>query len=126
MALGEKDDWTGVKHCRELAEGYSRAGGKTTVKICPDSMQGFDVDPAHYTQHRLQMAENYSQCTIWVEEDGKPSFADKRFCAFNDPEMFAELRETCVTKGASVGTNPEERKAAVSDLLEFPDSTIGK
>ncbi|GAB3625851.1 hypothetical protein PTE30175_04091 [Pandoraea terrae] len=76
MALGAKDDWTGVK--------------------------------------------------IWVEEDGKPSYAGKRFAAMNDPEMFAELRKTCVTKGASVGPNPQQRKIAASDLIEFLDETIGK
>ncbi len=126
MALGEKDDWTGVRPCLEWAEGYSRAGGKASVKVYPDSMQGFDVDPDHYNQHRIPMAENYSECTIWIEEDGRPSFAGNRFAALNDPELFAQLRKTCGKKGASVGPNPEQRKIAASNLIEFLDGTIGR
>lgn len=126
MALGEKDDWTGVKPCQELADSYAKAGGRAMVKVYADALQGFDVDPGHYSYHRLPMAENYSQCTVWVEGDGKLSFADKRFAALNDPELFAQLRASCVTKGASVGPNPDQRKAVASDLIEFLDGTIGK
>ncbi len=126
MALGERDNWTGVKPCQDLAENYAKAGGKVTVKVYQDSFQGFDVDPLHYTRHDLPMAENYSQCTILVEDDGKPSYAGKRFAALNDPEMFAELRKTCVTKGATVAPNPEQRKVVASDLIAFLDGTIGK
>jgi len=126
IGVGEKDDWTGAKPCQELAESFSKAGGKVMVKVYPDALQGFDVDPAHYQPHQLPMAENYSQCTIWIEEDGKPSFAGKRFSATNDPELFAELRKTCVTKGASVGPNPQQRKVAGADLIAFLDRTIGR
>lgn len=33
MALGEKDDYTGVKPCQNIAADYARAGGQVQVKV---------------------------------------------------------------------------------------------
>lgn len=58
MALGEDDDYTGVKPCRGLADDFARAGGKITVKIYPGATHGRDGNPDATRMIRVPLVEN--------------------------------------------------------------------
>lgn len=120
MALGDMDDWTGVKPCQQLAAKFQSAGGRITVKIYPDSAHGFDGDPANLTMVRLSTVENYLACIVDVEPDGTQMYGGKRF-AYGDPAILSELKRTCVRKGASTWTNPRQKQVATQDVLDFLD-----
>lgn len=118
LALAEKDDYAGVQPCEALAAAYREAGGKIDVKVYADAAHGFDGDPAHSAMIRLRFAENYIDCTVLVEEDGSHTYAGKRY-ARNDPALLADMRGTCVKKGASVWTHARQKEAATRDVIDF-------
>lgn len=118
MALGEKDDYTGVKPCQELAEDYSKAGGNIKVKVYPNSSHAFDGDPAHTGMYRARFVENYMDCVVYVEADGTQSYGGKSYPA-GDPAIYDALRGTCMKKGASLWTNTTQKANATADVIEF-------
>ena len=124
MALGEKDDWSGVKPCQDLAEDYARAGGTITVKVYPGATHGFDGNPENIRMIQLRTVENYMQCTLYLEDDGQVVHDGKRYGP-NDTALIVELRKTCITKGASVWTNLTQKAAATLDVIEFLDRSFG-
>lgn len=127
MALGEKDDYTGVKPCESIADDYIKAGGMITVKIYPDASHGFDGNPEHTAMYYMRSAESYIDCTILVEEDGQGSYAGKMYGP-HEPAlnvMRADMRRTCVKKGAALWTNLREKKLVTRDIIEFLNKTIG-
>lgn len=125
MVLGEKDDWTGVKPCQDLAADYAKAGGNIKIKIYPGSSHGFDGDPKHTAMFRLPTVDNYMNCVVYVEPDGTQSFEGRTFPAA-DPAIYAELRKSCVRKGATIWTNPAQKATATKDVIEFLDTIFAK
>lgn len=125
MALGDKDDYTGVEPCQEVAAALRNAGGKVSVKIYPGAAHGFDGHPARTGMIDLPTVENFMNCVLHLEEDGQYSYQGKRY-AENDPELTKEMRRTCVRKGASVWTNLRQKEAATRDVIHFLDNSFGK
>ncbi len=125
MVLGDKDDYTGVEPCEEVADAYRKAGGNVTVKIYPGAAHGFDGNPARTGRMDLRFVENYLDCVIWLEEDGSFTYEGKRY-APNDPQMINDMRRSCMRKGASVWTNVRQKRAATRDVIEFLDSAFAK
>jgi dienelactone hydrolase len=121
MALGEKDNYTGVAPCQAHAADYAKAGGKVTVKIYPDAAHGFDGDPARTGMFVMRFAENYSDCFYTIDEDGRLGYAGKKYGTYDDglEELRAELQKTCMKKGAAVWTNPTQKEAATRDVIDF-------
>lgn len=125
MALGEDDDWAGVKPCQVLADDYARAGGKVVVKVYPNATHGWDGDPALTGLIRLSLVENYKDCMVYLEEDGTVIHEGRKYGP-NDAALIAELRKTCIKRGASIWTNLRQKAAATADAIAFLDRTIGQ
>lgn len=121
MALGEKDNLTGVKPCEELASGFQKAGGTITIKVYPDASHAFDGDPARTAMINLRFMENYLDCNFDIEEDGQISFGGKTYGPYESSfeAMRADMRKTCVKNGAFIWTNPRQKEAATRDVVEF-------
>lgn len=124
MALGERDDYTGVKPCQQMAQGFSDAGGQVTVKIYEDATHAFDGNPANTGMIRLHFVENYMDCVVTVNEKGRAVYVGKEFELENPVEIFSELKRTCVKKGATIWTNPRQKQAATRDAIQFLDSRL--
>lgn len=126
MLLGERDNYTGVKACQDIAADYEKAGGKANVKIYPDSGHQFDGDPARSRMVRDFMAETFIGCVGLVEEDGTVVYEGRRF----DPERgFADMvvyarQQPCAGHGATMWTNPKQKEIAGRDLVEFLNGTF--
>lgn len=128
MALGEKDDYTGIKTCQDIADDFSKAGGKISVKVYADATHGFDGNPANTSMINLRFVENYMDCIAYVEEDGHFTYAAKRYTQ-NDSSilaMIADMRKSCVRKGASVWTNTRQKEAATRDVIDFLNNSFAK
>lgn len=118
MILGEKDDYSGVKPCQDLAADFSKAGGDVTVKVYPDATHGFDGNPAIRSAVRAPTVENYMDCIAHVEEDGSITYDGKSY-AQGDPEMTKAMQKTCVKKGATIWTNQTQKNRATADVIEY-------
>jgi dienelactone hydrolase len=125
MVLGEKDDYTGVKPCQDLAADYSRAGGDVRIKIYPGASHGFDGNPANTLMYRERFVENYMDCIVFVEPDGTQTYGSSKF-APADPAIYSELRRSCMRKGASIWTNAEQKAKATRDVISFLDTMFGQ
>ena len=128
MLLGERDNYTGVKPCQDIAEDYEKAGGKLMLKIYPDSMHAFDGDPAHSRMFHDFMAETFIECVASVEEDGTLVFEGQRFDAdrgFADMVAYAR-RRPCAGHGVIMGTNRKQREIAARDVIEFLNATFSR
>lgn len=118
MALGEKDDYSGVEPCQELAAAFRAAGGTMSVTVYPNATHLFDGDPARGRIQYLRFVENYMDCRLFVEEDGSMTLGDRRFAA-TDPGVLNAMRATCVRKGASIWTNLRQKERATLDAVAF-------
>ena len=125
MALGEKDDYTGIKPCQDIADDFSKAGGKISVKIYPGASHLFDGNPANTAMFYLRFVENYMDCIVYLEEDGHGTYAGKRY-APTDSSIIADMRKSCVRKGASVWTNTRQKEVATRDVIDFLNNAFAK
>lgn len=118
MALGEKDDYTGVKPCQNIAADYTRAGGQVQVKVYPDSTHGFDGNPENIRAYRMSTVENYIDCVAEVDSEGNLIYAGKKF-AQGDLSILVEMKKSCMKKGATVWTNVTQKQRATEDVISF-------
>lgn len=123
MVLGEKDDYTGTKPCQDIADDFSKAGGNISVKIYPSAAHAFDGNPANTSIYRISSAENYMDCIVYIEENGSSTYAGNSYTS-DESILIADLRKTCMKKGASVQTNIEQKAAATRDVIDFLNNTF--
>jgi dienelactone hydrolase len=123
MVLGEKDDWTGVKPCQELANDYVRAGGQAQVKVYPGAPHWFDGDPNNLRAIRLSTAENYIDCIVEISPEGHMVYAGKKYLQ-GDVSILSDLRKSCMKRGATVWTNPTQKQRATEDVLAFLNASF--
>lgn len=123
MALGEKDDYTGVKPCQDVAADFAAAGGKITVKVYPDAAHGFDGNPEFTRLVRMPTVENYIDCVVTIEPDGRQSYGGQTLAA-EDVAIYELLRKGCVKKGATFWTNPRQKEIATRDAIAFLNANL--
>ncbi|MDQ2735737.1 MAG: dienelactone hydrolase family protein [Pseudomonadota bacterium] len=126
MLEGERDNYTGVKPCQDIAKDYEKAGGKVVLKIYPDSAHDFDGDPAHSRMFRDFMAETFIDCVGSIEDDGTIVYEGRRF---DGDRGFADLvayfrQQPCAGHGATMWTNRKQKAIAGHDVVEFLDATF--
>ncbi len=124
IALGEKDDYTGIKPCQEVADDFGKAGGKIAVKTYPGAAHGFDGNPANTAMTYSRFADNFMDCRVYLEEDGQYALAGKRHA--NDSTIVEAMRTSCGRKGASFWTNTRQKEAATRDLIDFLNNAFAK
>lgn len=125
MALGERDDYAGVKPCQEIASAFGAAGGAITVNIYPGATHTFDGDPAHSGVQQLRVVENFMDCRLYVEEDGSMTLGESRFPA-GDPKVMAAMRSACMRHGATIWTNTRQKMQATKDALRFMEAEFDR
>ena len=79
MAIGEKDQISGVEPCQNLAKEYAAAGGNVTVKLYPGAPSGFDGHPAVVQLFHDPVMETFVDCNVLVEPDGRSTYVGKTF-----------------------------------------------
>jgi dienelactone hydrolase len=121
MAIGEKDQISGVEPCRSLAEKYGAAGGHVTVKLYPGAASGFDGHPDIVKLYRDPTMETFVDCTVVAEPDGRSTFVGKTFAESDTKGLFEEMRKSCIKLGGSGWTNVTQKANVTLDLIEFLD-----
>ena len=125
VALGAEDDYVGNQPCIDYVADIQRAGGDATVTVYPGAAHAFDGHPDLTKVIHLRRAENYSKCNLVLEDDGRFAYRGASY-APGDPALAAELRRTCMTRGATVGTNPAQKAAATRDALAFLERALAR
>ena len=124
MAIGEKDQISGVEPCRSLAEKYVAAGGNVTVKLYPGAPSGFDGHPGVVKLYRDASMETFVDCTVLVEPDGRFTYVGKTFAESDTKGLIEEMRKSCIKRGGSGWTNLTQKANVTLDLIEFLDSNF--
>jgi dienelactone hydrolase len=116
--LAELDDQTPAEPCLALAGRMQRAGNtQVETKI---------YKGAHHAWEELgwwplynARAENYAQCRIWVEDDGRMISADTGEIVPED-DWHGWASKNCMTLGATCcGGSRRNRNAATQDIVAF-------
>jgi dienelactone hydrolase len=121
MAIGEKDQISGVEPCRSLAEKYVAAGGHVTVKLYAGAPRGFDGHPDIVKLYHDPTMETFVDCTVLVEPDGRSSYVGKTFAESDTKGLMEEMRKSCIRRGGSGWTNLTQKANLTLDLIEFLD-----
>lgn len=122
MALAELNDAAPIKPCQDLAEDYAKAGGKISVRIYSGAAAGFDGSSLDSRPSYNPHSENFADCRVIAEPDGRFVYRGKTFAETDSGGLIAEMRKSCVRRGATLATNVTQKANATIDLIEFLDT----
>ncbi|WP_213953575.1 dienelactone hydrolase family protein [Variovorax sp. dw_954] len=124
IAIGDKDDVTGVKPCETLGSEYTAAGGSSLVKVYSGATTAFDGDPKDRVMYRNPTIESLANCNVVVEPDGRFNYDGKTFAETDPAVLFPEMRKSCIKPGASIYTNVTQKANVTLDLIDFLDANF--
>jgi dienelactone hydrolase len=119
MLLGEKDNYTGTAPCSEYAERILQAGGDVTVIIYSDAHHGFDGADNIKGNIWLAHAQNYMDCHIYIEDDGRLVDVKTGKVLDSTRKYFEVVQKTCMRQGATVATNLKAKRQSMKDIKSF-------
>lgn len=116
--LAELDDQTPSQPCLVLADRIRKAGNQ--------QVEAKMYKGAHHAWEELgwrpvydARAENYAQCRVWVEEDGRMISAETGALVPED-DWHSWAKNNCMTLGATCcGGSRRNRNAATQDIIGF-------
>ena len=116
--LAELDEQTPHQPCLAQAARIKEAGNKRVeTKVYPGAHHAWEelgAEPEYDPK-----AENYSQCRVWIEDDGKMFSADTGELVPED-EWHAWAKTNCMTLGTKCcGGTRERKEAATRDIIAF-------
>jgi dienelactone hydrolase len=116
--LAGLDDQTPAQFCVQQAERFRAAGNaRVSLHVYKD---------AHHAWEELGSkpefdpdVENYAQCKVWIEDDGR-MFSDDDGSQIPEDDWHAWAAENCMTKGAyCCGGSRKQKQRATEDVLAF-------
>lgn len=116
--LAELDDQTPAEPCRRQALRYLAAGNpRVETKLYVGAHHAWEeLGPAPRYGTRT---ENYSNCRVWIEDDGSMISADTGEIV-PEKKWRDWARKTCMTLGATCcGGTPGLKEAATRDIISF-------
>jgi len=125
VLVGERDDYVGVENCRYYAEVMRKQGADIRFIVYPNAEHAFDGRDglSHYW---LGNAQNYAKCRAYIEDDGKVVYSKTGEILDSPRKFFDVMSKDCITRGASIGTNPVAKARALEDIRDFLAKTLLK
>ena len=116
--LAELDEQTPAPPCLEHVARIKQTGNNRVVaKVYPGAQHAWEELGA--APEFDAKAENYSQCRVWIEDDGQMFSADTGELVPED-DWRGWAQKNCMTLGTKCcGGTPELRDAATRDLIAF-------
>ncbi len=124
MLLAEADDYTGAQPCQDYAARIRKAGGTLELVTYKAARHGFDGDPRNIGGYRLDNAQNFRDCVMLLEDDGRSVLAATGAVLDSPKRALEALKRSCMRTGASVGANPEAKRKALADVTRFLKTTL--
>jgi len=119
LLLAGADDYTGVEPCRRYAARLRDAGGSVELIVYPGAPHGFDGDERFRGLQAFRRAQNVSSCLVHIEDDGRFTLAPTGVPLENARQYLDVLSRNCMTRGASIGTDPVAKRKSLGDILSF-------
>jgi dienelactone hydrolase len=116
--LAELDDQTPAQPCLALADRMRKTGNaQVETKIYKGAHHAWE-DLGWFPLYDAR-AENYAQCRVWVEEDGRMISAETGEIVPED-DWHGWAKKNCMTVGATCcGGSRRNRNAATEDIVGF-------
>ncbi len=116
--LAELDDQTPAAPCLEQVKRMQQAGNQNIeAKVYSGAHHAWE-ELGSKAQYDSQ-AENYSQCRVWVEDDGQ-MFAVETGELLPEDEWRDWAKQNCMTHGATCcGGSSRLKKSATQDIISF-------
>lgn len=124
MLLAESDDYAGVKSCAEYAARIRQAGGKAELKTYKGAQHGFDGDARNTGGYRLASAQNFRDCVMLLEDDGRTVLAKTGAVLDTPQKAIQALKRDCMRTGATIGASAEVRQQALADITAFLKTSV--
>jgi class 3 adenylate cyclase len=70
--------------------------------------------------------ENFTACKVVIEPDGRATFESKSFAKAEFSALVAQMRRSCVGRGAFGYTNLTQKANVTLDLIDFLDSNFAQ
>lgn len=118
IMIGEKDDWTPVKHCKRLYNALRSAGYDIEIKIYPKAYHSFEAD---YSLQTIAGGYKWGQCMFKVLKDGRQSING---VVCDTHKKTRKAIKKCAKRFPHAGGNEKARKMALKDLKEFMTAEI--
>ena len=125
VLVGERDDYVGTENCRYYAEVMKKQGAEIRFIIYPNAEHAFDGRDGlnHYW---IGNAQNYSKCRAYIEDDGKVVYSRTGEVLDSPRKFFEVMSKDCITRGASIGTNPVAKARSLEEIREFLEKNLLK
>ena len=115
MMIGDKDNWTGVKHCVSSMKEIQSAGySNMQVKLYKGAYHGFDGDKGI---RKMSKGYNLTKCHSIVKANGKSIELTSGF-GDDTPATKKKMFAGCASKGVTLGGN-HVMPQAMQDVREF-------
>lgn len=122
VLIGAEDNYTGVKTCADYVERIRAAGGTIELKVYPGAHHGFDGDTMNAREFFVARAQNFRDCVIHIEDDGRQVIAGETLRSI--PHAMEIMRRTCMKTGATVGASHRAKMQALQDVKAFLKTTL--
>jgi len=115
--LADKDNYTGVTQCIDLANELKEKGGDVTTIVYPDTYHGWDVPGFEY----MPTAEVHIKCSFHQNADGtwNEQFSGIKHIPDMNGDVYEKALRACVTRGVTVRSNSEVRGQAIDMLKQL-------
>lgn len=124
VLIGERDDYTGIKTCADYLGRIRAAGGSAQLRIYRGAHHGFDGDPRAAGESFSPDAQNFRDCVLYIEDDGRTTYARTGEPLDSALQAFEVMRRDCMRTGATVAANARARQEALRDVKAFLKTTL--
>ena len=118
VLLGARDDYVGTESCQNYAQAMKTAGADIRVIVYSNAEHGFDGKDGQ-THFWIRSAQNYSKCVAYIENDGKGVYSKTGEVLDSPRRYFEVMAKDCMTRGASIATDPAAKAKSLEDIRDF-------
>ena len=119
VLVGEKDDYTQVRHCAGYLERIRAAGGVAELHVYPGARHGFDGDTRNEREFFYPQALNFSDCLLYIEDDAGTTYARSGERLESPAKAFELMKRDCMKMGATIAADARVKRQALDDVKAF-------
>lgn len=117
VLIGGSDDYVGVASCRRYVGRMRAAGMNASLIVYPGAHHAFDHDFGRGTFY-FRQAQVFKNCSLLVTDNLRLRNPQTGQAMGSRREVWDYLRG-CMTRGATLGPNPQARRKALADVRRF-------
>jgi dienelactone hydrolase len=119
VLVGEKDDYTQVRHCAGYLERIRAAGGVAELHVYPGARHGFDGDTRNEREFFYPQALNFSDCLLYIEDDAGTTYVRSGERLESPAKAIEVMKRDCMKMGATIAADARVKRQALDDVKAF-------